>query len=177
MNTNPAAPVASTENEVWHGTPSQLRHLGLFTLSAIAAIVLLIAAIKLHESSTVWWLPLALVAVPVFVAVKRYLQTSCEHITLTDQRLILRRGVFSRTTDYVELYRIKDSHFTQPFLERMLGLGTIRLRTTQDSAPVVELTGMTGPEHLWNQIRTLVEARRDAKGVRELDMNAEPAGG
>jgi hypothetical protein len=34
--------------------------------------------------------------------------------------------------------------------------------------------GMNAPEPLWNQIRTLVEARRDAKGVREIDMNAEP---
>ena len=177
MNTNAAAPAASTETEVWHGTPSQLRHLGLFTLCVIAAIVLLVAATKLHGSSTVWWLPLALVVVPVFLAAKRFLQTSCEHITLTDQRLILRRGVFSRTTDYVELYRIKDSHFTQPFLERMIGLGTIRLRTTQDSAPLVELSGMKSPEPLWNQIRALVEARRDAKGVREIDMNSEAGGG
>ncbi|HTA64513.1 MAG TPA: PH domain-containing protein [Xanthomonadaceae bacterium] len=172
MNTT----ASNNETEVWSGTPSQLRHIGLYLLCAIAVLILLVAAVELRGSSVPAWVPLALILVPVFVAGKRFVQTSCEHITLTDQRLIMRHGVLSRTTDYVELYRIKDSHFTQPFLERMLGLGTIRLRTTQDSAPVVELTGMRSPEQLWNQIRGLVEARRDAKGVRELDMHAEPGG-
>ncbi|HEY2344848.1 MAG TPA: PH domain-containing protein [Xanthomonadaceae bacterium] len=163
------------EKEIWSGTPSQLRHLGLYALCALAALILFAAAVKLRASMPAW-IPLLLVLVPVFVAGKRYLQTACERITLTDQRLILRRGVFSRTTDYVELYRVKDSNFTQPFVERLVGLGTIRLRTTQDSAPSVELSGMTAPEQLWNQIRGLVEARRDAKGVREVDMNTEAGG-
>jgi len=168
------ATAASNEKEIWSGTPSQMTHLGLYVLCALASLLLLIAAVKLHGSSDLWWLPLLLVLVPVYFAARSFLRTSNERITLTDQRLILRRGVFSRTTEYVELYRIKDSHFTQPFAERLLGLGTIRLRTTQDSAPQVELHGMHSPEQLWNQIRTLVEARRDAKGVREIDMNAEP---
>ena len=172
------ATVTSNEQEVWSGTPSQLRHVSLYTLCALVGLALVVAAIVLAQrSSTLWWLPLVLVLLPLALAGKRYLQTNFERITLTDQRLILRHGILSRSTDYVELYRIKDSHFTQPFAERMLGLGTIRLRTTQDSAPVVELTGMRTPEALWNQIRTLVEARRDAKGVREIDMNTEAGGG
>lgn len=172
MNANAPA----DEKEVWSGTPSQLRHLGLYVLCALAALVLFVVAVKLRGTSVPAWIPMALLLVPAFIAGKRWLQTAFERITLTDQRLILRRGILSRTTDYVELYRIKDSHFTQPILERMVGLGTIRLRTTQDSAPLVVLSGMRGPEALWNQIRGLVEARRDAKGVRELDMNTEAGG-
>jgi uncharacterized membrane protein YdbT with pleckstrin-like domain len=168
-------PSSAQENVVWSGTPSQLTNLGLFLLCAVVGTGLLASAIKLGGT---WRMPLfGLLLLPIGVALWRYLMTSTQLYTLTDQRLILRRGVLSRTTDYVELYRIKDSHFTQSFSERMLGLGTIRLRTTQDSAPIVELNGMHAPEPLWNQIRTLVEARRDAKGVRELDMHSEPAGG
>ncbi|HTD28799.1 MAG TPA: PH domain-containing protein, partial [Xanthomonadaceae bacterium] len=136
---------AHNEKEIWSGTPSQMTHLGLYALCALATLLLLIASVMLRGSSWPWWLPLVLVVVPVFVAARSYLRTSNDRITLTDQRLILRRGILSRTTDYVELYRIKDSHFTQPFTERLLGLGTIRLRTTQDSAPLVELHGMRSP--------------------------------
>ena len=169
---------ASNEKEVWSGTPSQLRHLGLYVVCASLVLAALIGAGMLsHNASGLWWLPLLLALAPLVAALHRYLQTHFERISLTDQRLILRRGILSRTTDYVELYRIKDSHFTQPFVERLLGLGTIRLRTTQDSAPLVELSGMRAPEPLWNQIRALVEARRDAKGVREIDMNTEAGGG
>lgn len=163
------------EKEVWRGTPSQWRHLGVYALCAVVALALLVTAIMLHKTVPAW-IPLLLILIPVGVAGQRWLVTACEQITLTDQRLILRRGVLNRVTDYVELYRIKDSHFTQPVTERLLGLGTIRLRTSQDSAPLVNLTGMRDPEALWNHIRTLVEARRVARGVRELDLNSESGG-
>ncbi len=167
---------AANEREVWGGTPSQLRHLGLYALCALVALVLVVAAFWVHGAGGPGWLPVALLLLPAGVAGQRWLQTHFERISLTDQRLILRRGILSRSTDYVELYRIKDSHFTQGLVERMLGLGTLRLRTTQDSAPNVVLSGMRDPESLWNQIRALVEARRDAKGVREIDMNTEAGG-
>ena len=170
MNTPPQNP--AQENVVWSGTPSQKSNLGLFALCALVAIVLLASATKF--SGAAHTLVLALLLLPIGIATWRWLVTAGMQYTLTDQRLILRRGVLSRSTDFVELYRVKDSHFTQSFVERVLGLGTIRLRTTQDSAPVVDLGGMNAPEPLWNQIRTLVETRRDAKGVREIDMNAEP---
>lgn len=173
---NASATATTNETEVWSGTPSQWRHLGLYALCAVVALALLVAAVKLHGTQVPAWVPLALILVPAFIAGKRCVQTLCEHITLTDQRLILRRGVFNRVTDYVELYRVKDSHCTQTFVERLLGLGTIQLRTTQDSEPLVVLSGMREPEALWNQIRNLVEARRTARGVRELDVNTEASG-
>ena len=170
MSTLP--PDSHQEKAVWSGTPSQKSNLGLFTLCAIVAIVLMASATRLDGPMRT--LVLAMLVLPIGIAIWRWLMTASLQYTLTDQRLILRRGVFGRSTDYVELYRVKDSHFTQTFIERLLGLGTIRLRTTQDSLPLVDMNGMNAPEPLWNQIRALVEARRDAKGVRELDMNAEP---
>jgi len=163
---------AAEETKVWSGTPSQKSNLGLYALCFLVAIALIASASRFDGAMRT--ITLALVLLPIGMALWRWLSTISTQYTLTDQRLILRRGVLSRSTDYVELYRVKDSHFTQTFFERLLGLGTIRLRTTQDSAPVVDLAGMNGPESLWNQIRGLVEARRDAKGVREIDMNAEP---
>jgi len=170
MSTQP--PNSPQENAVWSGSPSQKSNLGVFTLCAVVAIVLMASAAKLDGPMRT--LVLAMLLLPAGIALWRWLVTASLQYTLTDQRMILRRGVFSRSTDYVELYRVKDSHFTQTFIERLLGLGTIRLRTTQDSLPVVDMMGMNAPEPLWNQIRSLVEARRDAKGVREIDMNAEP---
>jgi hypothetical protein len=57
----------------------------------------------------------------------------------------------------------------------MLGVGDITLRTTDASTPLILLPGLAQPEARWEQIRALVEARRDAKGVREIDMNREAA--
>jgi uncharacterized membrane protein YdbT with pleckstrin-like domain len=165
---------ASQENTAWSGTPSQLRNLGLYLLCAAVAIALIGSAS--HFDGSMRTIVLALVLLPIGIASWRWLVTMSTQYTLTDQRLILRSGVFGRSTEYVELYRVKDSQFTQAFVERLLGLGTITLRTTQDSAPLVVMAGMNSPEPLWNQIRGLVEARRDAKGVREMDMHTETGG-
>jgi uncharacterized membrane protein YdbT with pleckstrin-like domain len=121
--------------------------------------------------------PLALVALllPLGAAFWRWLTIRSTVYTLTDQRLKTRRGVLSRVIDDIELYRVKDSHFTQSVMHRMLGIGDITLRTTDASTPLIILPGLAQPEARWEQIRALVEARRDAKGVREVDMNREAA--
>jgi uncharacterized membrane protein YdbT with pleckstrin-like domain len=159
------------ETTVWSGTPSQKSNLGLYSLCGLVAIVLIASAIRLDDALR---MPLlASLLLPVAVSGWRWLVTRSTLYTLTDQRLMARRGVFGRVTDDLELYRVKDSHFTQPFLQRMLGIGTITLRTTDASTPIVTLPGMADPDTLWQRIRALVETRRDAKGVREIDMNSE----
>jgi uncharacterized membrane protein YdbT with pleckstrin-like domain len=172
MNTLPPNP--AQENVLWSGTPSQKINLGIFVLCVVVAVAIIASAIYLAHGGTPSTPMLALLLLPAGVAIWRWITTRSLVYTLTDQRLKMRRGVFSRVTDDIELYRVKDSHFTQPFLQRMLGIGTITLRTTDDSSPHVVLDGMNDPEPLWERIRALVEARRDAKGVREIDMNAEP---
>lgn len=166
------SPNTQPETVIWSGSPSQKNNLGLFALCAAVVIALLVAATR--TEGTPRMVAMLFVLLPVAIAAWRMITTSTQLFTLTDQRLKLRRGVFNRVTDDLELYRVKDSHFTQPFLQRLLGIGTITLRTTDDSSPVVVLSGMETPEPLWERIRALVEARRDAKGVREIDMNAEP---
>lgn len=162
---------ASQEAAVWSGTPSQKINFGIYLLCALVAIALIGSAIQIGGTASTPLL--ALLLLPIAVAGWRWLITRSTHYTLTDQRLKTRRGVFGRVTDDLELYRVKDSHFTQPFLQRLLGIGTITLRTTDASTPLVILHGMADPEALWERIRALVETRRDAKGVREIDMNAE----
>jgi membrane protein YdbS with pleckstrin-like domain len=161
------------ETVVWSGTPSQKTNLGIFLLCAIVAVAILYAAVALRAHSSAHDI-YALLLLPIAVAIWHWLMTRSRVYTLTDQRLKIQRGVLTHVTDNVELYRVKDSHFTQTFMQRMLGIGTILLRTTQDNSPQVVLDGMNDPSTLWERIRALVEARRDAKGVREIDMNAEP---
>ncbi len=166
-------PNPTQETVVWSGTPSQKNNLGIFMLCALIAVVIVVAAIKLDASAYAHYL-YVLLLLPIVLAGWHWLMTNSRVYTLTDQRMKIQRGVLTHVTDNVELYRVKDSHFTQTFVQRLLGIGTIVLRTTQDNSPQVMLDGMNDPSALWERIRALVEARRDAKGVREIDMNAEP---
>jgi uncharacterized membrane protein YdbT with pleckstrin-like domain len=135
------------EREVWGGTPSQWRNL--------------------------WaWVACVLV-VPIPWALWRALVTRNTRYSLTDQRLKTTRGVFNRVTDDVELYRVKDTHFQQTLWQRLVGIGDVVLTTSDATTPIVVLASIRDPEAVREQVRALVEQRRDAKRVRELDVGHE----
>ena len=64
---------------------------------------------------------------------------------------------------------MRDTKFLQSVWERMFGLGQIELYTTDETSPVIRLPFIANAEGVREQIRGLVEARRDAKRVRYLD--------
>jgi uncharacterized membrane protein YdbT with pleckstrin-like domain len=127
----------------WTGHPSQWQNLG--------------------------WFLACLLVVPIPFALWKWLETRHTVYTLTDQRLKFTRGVLTRTTEDLELYRVRDTRFEQGFFERLLGLGRIRLYTTDETSPEIVLPYIADAEGVREQIRGLVEARRDAKRVRYLD--------
>ena len=116
-----------------------------------------------------WWFAACVLLLPIPWAFWRWLQTRNTTYTLTDQRLKFTRGVFTRTTDDLELYRVRDSHFEQNLAERMLGLGQVVLYTTDETSPEIRLGFLHDAEAVREKIRGLVEARRDAMRVRYLD--------
>lgn len=116
-----------------------------------------------------WWFVACVLLVPIPWAFWRWLETRNTTYTLTDQRLKTTRGVFTRTTEDLELYRVRDNRVEQSFAERLFGLGQVVLFTTDETSPEVRLAFIKDAEAVREKIRTLVEARRDAKRVRYLD--------
>ncbi|GAA5001779.1 PH domain-containing protein [Pseudoluteimonas lycopersici] len=116
-----------------------------------------------------WWFVACVLLVPIPWAFWRWLETRNTTYTLTGQRLKTTRGVFTRSTEDLELYRVRDSRFEQNLAERMLGLGQVVLFTTDETSPEIRMTFIKDAEAVREKIRTLVEARRDAKRVRYLD--------
>ena len=132
----------SDEQIQWTGGPSQWQNLG-------------------------WWLACLLLPIPY--AFWKWLVTRSTIYTLTDQRLKFTVGVFNKVTQDLELYRVRDTKFQQSVFERMVGLGEIVIFTTDETSPVISLAYIREAETVREQLRGLVEARRDAKRVRYLD--------
>ncbi len=122
-----------------------------------------------------WWFAAALLVIPIPWTLWKWLEVRSTRYTLTDQRLKFTRGVFNKVTEDLELYRVRDTKFAQSFVERMFDLGNIVLFTTDTSTPTVTLTFINDADGVREIIRRLVEARRDAKRVRSLDIGNEDA--
>lgn len=136
------------EREVWSGTPSQVINLPTFVICVL----------------------LFFLVIPVFYALWRWLVVKMTKYELTTERLRTRYGVLNRKTDELELYRVRDYKFDQPFYLRIFSLGNVALTTSDKSHPLVVIRAIQNGEQLREQIRTHVEACRVAKRVREVDF-------
>jgi len=163
------------EETVWRGSVSQWKNFGFFVLQVLlaAAIVVIFAIIQRQSSLEIRnFAPYILIvlAVPIFIAGKRYLQTKCKIYELTSERLKMREGVFSKVTDTLELYRVKDIETQQPFVYRLCGIENVQLNTSDTSSPFVLIQAIPHRVGLGDKIRNHVEIIRQQKGVREIDV-------
>lgn len=136
------------EETIWRGTSSQWKNWGLFVICFLLC-----------------WL-----IVPIFIALARYLQTKCKVYELTSERLKITEGVFSKVTDTLELYRVKDIETRQPFLYRMFGVENVQMNTSDSSSPFIFIEAVSSSVGLADKIRNQVEIIRQQKGVREIDI-------
>lgn len=137
------------EKNIWEGSPSHWTFLGFYILCV----------------------PLTLVfGLGIALALWKYFDTRFHKIKITDQRILEQKGIFSKSTDEIELYRVKDLRYEQPFLLRIVGLSNIILFTTDRSNPILAIKGLAEGQSLKEKLRVAVDQRRDIKGVREVDF-------
>jgi len=85
---------------------------------------------------------------------------------LTTQRFFVQRGLIAKHLEELELFRVKDVIVKQTIFQRILGLGTITVLSTDDSAPQVTLIGVNKPLETKEIIRNAFRAARKREGVR-----------
>ncbi len=163
------------EETVWRGSVSQWKNFGFFVLNILfaAAIVIIFIITRRQLSPEIRNFSsyiLILLAVPIFIAGKRYLQTKCRGYELTTERLKTTEGVFSKVAETLELYRVKDIETRQPFLYRLCGIENVQLNTSDTSSPFVFIKAIPHHVGLADKIRNQVETIRQQKGVREIDV-------
>ena len=138
----------AAEEIVWRGTSSQWKNFGVYLSCGLFC-----------------WL-----LVPIFFALARYLQTKCKVFELTTQRLKITSGVFTKTTETLELYRVKDIETQQPFLSRLVGIENVQMTTSDASSPFVLIEAVPSSVGFADKLRNQVEIIRQQKRVREIDI-------
>ena len=107
----------------------------------------------------------------------RWLKNRSASYEITDQRLIIKRGILFKTIDEIELYRIKDVRLGYSLLNQMTDIGTITLTSTDRTTSGGEFTLRDIPmaRDRREGLRKLVDRARQRRGVRELDIDHEDA--
>jgi uncharacterized membrane protein YdbT with pleckstrin-like domain len=117
----------------------------LFTpafLSPLVIAVLLLLAVDLKLRGAFFIRPLYICSLVLLfgICLFRWLQTVSYSCFVTAQQMWIERGILWKTTQFYELYRIRDYAETRSVLDRLLGTMQLRLFTI-DTSPfdLVEL--------------------------------------
>lgn len=88
--------------------------------------------------------------------------------TITGEQLICERGVFSRKSDFVELYRVVDFVEKRSLFQQLAGLKTVVVYSGDRTHPHLVIPGVQNHVPLVAIIRERVEYNKQRKGVYEI---------
>jgi uncharacterized membrane protein YdbT with pleckstrin-like domain len=118
---------------------------------------------------------LCLVGVGLLIVLAKWIENVATTYALTDERLIIRRGIFSKSIDEIELYRVKDIRLSYSMIAGWAGIGTITLASSDETtrgAPLV-LRDVADATRRRELLRDLVDKARQKRRVREIDVMPE----
>lgn len=81
-----------------------------------------------------------------------YIKTRCTKLVVLDDRVQLKRGVFSTERFEVELASIRTVQIDQTFVDRIFNCGILKIYTAGDK-PELMVGGMPDPERLRGALR------------------------
>jgi uncharacterized membrane protein YdbT with pleckstrin-like domain len=144
------------------------------TLAGWGTILLVpIGAIGAFVTATLY--PLGFVVLAAVIAAVKWVQNLATTYEVTEDRLILHRGILKKSIDEIELYRIKDIRIDFSLINQWAGIGTITLLSSDETTggrPFV-IRYVEQAQARREKLRDLVNAARRARGVREFDMVQE----
>lgn len=161
-----AAPTsAGDEQDLWRGGFSPKAMVSYWIFAAIVTVGAIIAGVLLPEPIT-WTVGLGIAAAlwVSLIVYYFYLRLSIDY-RLTTQRLIYRRGILRQVTNRTEMIDIDDVQVTQGLVERMLGVGTIRLLASDTSDPSLVMRGI---DDALNVSHMIDDARREERRRRGM---------
>jgi uncharacterized membrane protein YdbT with pleckstrin-like domain len=117
-----------------------------------------------------WGIVLLPIVIGVFLLLGVWYRTAATRYRLTTQRLFVQRGLIAKNLEEVELFRVKDVTLSQGFFQRMLGVGSVVVLSTDDTTPRLELAGVCNPVDVKEQIRNAFRAARQREGMRMAEF-------
>jgi uncharacterized membrane protein YdbT with pleckstrin-like domain len=107
-----------------------------------------------------------------------WFRSLARHYRITNERIVIESGVFSKRIEQVDLYRITDYVVERPFSQRLLGTGNILLEAMDRTTPQIRIDAIkTDVMALYEQLRLSTEQEKRRRGVRVVDFDEDPTGG
>lgn len=84
---------------------------------------------------------------------------------LTEDKLLIETGFFSKKEEEIRLWRILDLTLVRPLGQRIFGVGTIHLCTADKSTPEIDIVKIKRSKEIKKLLSDMVEEQRDKKRI------------
>ncbi len=157
------------EQELWRGGYSPKAMLGGWIVAGLISIAALLGGIYWARATALWWLGVLVAMLLPWLycaSVLAYRRLNVRY-RLTSQRFLHERGILRRVNDRIEAIDMDDIAFEQGLLERLVGVGTIRITSSDRSHPDMVLPGI---ENVQRVVELFDDARRSERRRRGLHI-------
>jgi uncharacterized membrane protein YdbT with pleckstrin-like domain len=133
----------------------------LYHVFAYGALLLFLAAAAyIYAELQAPWSAAMVGAVGLIIFLRVMVPIWTTEIGVTSERVILKRGFFTRHTDEIEISAIEEINIDQGFLGRLLGFGRITVQGTGDDD--VDIPPIADPVRFRKSIQQALEKMRPA---------------
>jgi uncharacterized membrane protein YdbT with pleckstrin-like domain len=152
------------ETVIYHGHPSWRSmldfHLAGLVLAALGGVIT-----KLVSS---WGIAAAVFAGILLISlIAGAVRRSATDYTITDRRLYIRRGLFSRSEQHTTIDRVQNVEVHQSFLERLLAIGTIAFDTAATDDSAVAVQGIARPRRVAADVNQVEDLRPSGEAAAD----------
>ncbi len=142
------------------------------TLAGWGTILLIVAGLvgTLIGQWGTW--PLALAAIGLAIILFVWVKNLAAAFEISPDRLLIRRGIFVKSIDEIELYRVKDVRLDFTLINQLAGIGTLGITSSDETTrgSVLRLPHVERAQARREELRRLVDDARQRRRVREIDM-------
>jgi membrane protein YdbS with pleckstrin-like domain len=154
------------EEELWQGGYSPKAMYGAWIGAAVGTVAGLIAVLMFSPDATGWLILAAAVALMwLFLFGTLMYRRFSDRYRLTNQRFFHEHGILRRVTDRVEVIDIDDVTFEQGIIERMLGVGTLRVTSSDKTTPELSLPGIDNIKEVADMVDRARRAERQRRSL------------
>ena len=140
---------------------------GTWVIVAIVTVLAIVGVAMFAPDIEFIWPIIGSVIIFVWVAaIANYIYRRLSvHYELTTQRFVHQAVLLVRRTDRIEVIDIDDVSYTQGIIQRMLGVGTIRISSTDRTHPELVLRGI---DRVPETASLIDDVRREERRRRSL---------
>jgi membrane protein YdbS with pleckstrin-like domain len=152
-----------SEEHLWHGGYSGKAMIGPWCGAAVSTLLLVVGSVMFAPAAVVL-LPLAGLLWVYLLGLLAYRKMAVRY-ELTTQRFIHKFGILKQVTDRIEVIDIDDVTFEQGIVQRLMGVGTVKLSSSDRTHPELTLKGIDEVERIADQIDDVRRKERRARGL------------